>query len=221
MANESLLNRVMEMQQQGYTDEQISQILSQEGASPKEIIDAVNKSKIKTAVYHPEAVYPEAFAEQAIAFPQQAQAPLPASAVAPETPNAGMPRHYYPEYVQGMSTETVSEITEQIVNEKISSLTKNISDISAFKERIEKQVSMLDERLRKIESIIDELRAAVIRKLGEYGENIQEIKNEMSMMEDSFAKVMTPLAENVRKLEDLLGKEPTRISAKKTPVEKS
>lgn len=220
MADESILNRVIGMQQQGYSDEQISQILSQEGISPKEVTDSLNKSRIKAAVYQPEPFYPEQYAEQVVqpaAMPLQAQMPQPAAAMPtmPGAPAAEPSQQYYPEYVQGMSTETVSEITEQIVNEKITDLTKNISDISIFKERIEKQVSMLDERLRKIESIIDELKAAIIRKIGEHGENIREMKDEMGMMQDSFSKVMTPLAENVRKLEDMIGKEPTRISAKK------
>lgn len=221
MADKSTLNRVIGMQQQGYSDEQISQILSQEGISPKEIIDSINKSRIKAAVYQPEPFYPEQYAESQVqqpAMPQQVPMPQPAP-IMPSVSAAEPSQQYYPEYVQGMSTETVSEIAEQIISEKVTELTKNISDISVFREKIEKQVSILDERLRKIESIIDELRAAIIRKIGEHGENIREIKDEMGMMQDSFSRVMTPLAENVRKLEDMIGKEPTRISAKK-PVSK-
>jgi alcohol dehydrogenase class IV len=52
---------------------------------------------------------------------------------------------------------------------------------------------------------------SIIRKLGEHAENVKDIKDEMGMMQNSFTKVMTPLAENVRKLEDMLGK-PSRLT---------
>jgi len=210
MADESTLNQVMAMQQQGYTDEQIAAGLAEQGISPKDINDALNKSRIKSAVYQPEYAYPEPYPQQA----PQAQGAQPAQ-VAPAAPQGQAGQGYYPEYVQGMSTETVTEIAEQIISGKMDILSKSISDIAVFKEKIERQVSLLDERLKKIEGIIDELRISIIRKIGEYGENAQSIKEEMAMMQDSFSKVMTPLAENVRKLEDMLGKEPTRVSFKK------
>lgn len=210
MANNSLINRVVMMQQQGYSDDQIVASLGDEGLSPKEINDVMAKSKIKAAVYQPEYQYQ----------PQQAQYPMPAEQqpVAQAQPQPIQPQQQeqqaYPEYVQGMSTETVTEIAEQIVADKITELTKSISDISSFKERVTRQVVMLDERLKKIESTIEDLRSAIIRKLGDNAENVKEIKEEMGMMQNSFAKVMTPLAENVRKLEDMLGKsQPTRPKA--------
>jgi len=45
-----LLTRVMELQQQGYSDAQIVQALRQEGVNPSEISDAFSQAKIKTAV---------------------------------------------------------------------------------------------------------------------------------------------------------------------------
>jgi len=200
MANESLINHVVMLQQQGYSDEQIVASLGQEGLSPKEITDVMAKSKIKAAVYQPEYQYQAPEQQMPAQYPQPSYPAQPS----PEQPAA------YPEYVQGMSTETVTEIAEQVVSEKVTEISKNISDISAFKERVTKQTAMLDERLKKIESIIEDLKMSIIRKLGEHAENVKDIKDEMGMMQNSFTKVMTPLAENVRKLEDMLGK-PSRL----------
>jgi len=198
MANESIINRVIMMQQQGWMDDQIVATLGDEGLSPKEINDVIAQSRIKAAVYQPEYNYQQPEPTQ---FPteqpmSQSQERQPTQQQAPA----------YPEYVQGMSTETVTEIAEQIVNEKITDLSKNISNISSFKERVTRQIELLDERLKKVENMIDDLRTSVIRKLGENVENVREIKNEMGMMQNSFTKVISPLAENVIKLEGMLGK---------------
>jgi len=187
----NVLNRVMEMQQQGYPDDQISTILSEEGISPKEIADALNKSQIKAAVYQPEypAEYPEAqFAQQAAPGGGEAAGGMP----------SGPSQSKYPEYVQGMSSETVSEITEQIVTEKLNNVLKPIADISAFKESSLKKVSMIDDRLKKVESLIEELRSAITRRIGDFGQNVEEIKNEMSMMQDTFSKALKPIIERKR-----------------------
>lgn len=187
MAN-NVLNRVMEMQQQGYSDDQISMILSEEGISPKEITDALSKSQIKAAVYQPEAGYPETqFAQQAMPAGEAAGQGMPPGQARP-----------YPEYVQGMSSETVSEITEQIVTEKLTNVLKPIADISAFKESSIKKISMIDDRLKKVESLIEELRSAIIRKIGDFGQNVEEIKNEMSMMQDTFSKALKPIIERTK-----------------------
>ncbi len=44
------LDRVTQMQTSGMTDEQISSQLQQEGIAPKEVLDAINQAKIKSAV---------------------------------------------------------------------------------------------------------------------------------------------------------------------------
>jgi len=209
MANDSLINHVVMLQQQGYSDEQIVAALGQEGLSPKEITDVMAKSKIKAAVYQPEYTY-QAPAQQA-EYPTPEQ-PMPAQYPQPSYPSQTSVEQpaAYPEYVQGMSTETVTEIAEQIEIEKVSEISKHLSDISTFKERITTQIAPIDERLKKVESVIEDLKISIIRKLGEHAENVKEIKDEMGMMQNSFTKVMTPLAENVRKLEDMLGK-PSRL----------
>jgi len=48
----------------------------------------------------------------------------------------------------------------------------------------------LNERLKRIETIIDRLQASILEKIGSYGSNLDSIKKEMSMMQDSFSKTM-------------------------------
>ena len=178
---ENLLNKVMEMQQQGYQDDQIAMMLTDQGISPKDITDALNKSKIKAAVYQPE------YGQDAAAYSENQ---LPA-----QTQQAPTVQPNYPEYVQGMSSETVSEITEQLISEKLGNVLKSISDVSVFKERTDKRISLIDDRLKKIEMLVDELRSSIIRKIGDFSQNVEDIKNEMSMVQDSFSKIVRPVVE--------------------------
>ena len=61
-----------------------------------------------------------------------------------------------------------------------------------FTNRLNKNIS---ERLKRIESTIDGLQSAVLDKIGVYGSGLDSIKREMSMMQDSFGKVVNTLAD--------------------------
>jgi len=190
---ENLVKKVGEMKQQGMSDQDIAVALAEEGASPADINDAIGKSQIKAAVNQEPAG--EQMPDQYGGMPDQGAMP----------PEGGMPMQgagpgpgAYPEYVQGMSSETVSEIAEQIISEKLADLTKSITQIDVFRENTEKRIVNMDERLKKVESVIDELRSAIIRKFGENAENIEAVKNEMGMMQDSFSKVVKPWTEGAK-----------------------
>ena len=43
---------------------------------------------------------------------------------------------------------------------------------------------------KRIENIIDKLQISILEKVGSYGKNLENTKKEMSMMQDSFRKVM-------------------------------
>ncbi|MEM4230666.1 MAG: hypothetical protein QXF25_02220 [Candidatus Pacearchaeota archaeon] len=212
---DNLINRVLQMQQQGYTDDQIAMTLTAEGISPKEITDAINKSKIKAAVY---AEPPPAGVPEATGLEAYPATPMPGTPIGPEAAPTGGAG--YESYVPGMSSETVTEIAEQIVSEKLAEVTKSISNISVFKEKIEKQVSLLDERIKKVENIIEELRSAIIRKLGEFSQNVEDIKNEMSMMQDTFSKAIKPLAEKTKSERVQIGGREEKPEEKESFLEK-
>jgi len=94
-----------------------------------------------------------------------------------------------------INTDTVIEIAEQIFNDKISIITKQINDMEKFKTLTQLKVENLSSRMEKIESIINKLQLAILEKIGDYGKDIGSIKKEMQMMQDSFGKIITPLAD--------------------------
>jgi hypothetical protein len=98
----------------------------------------------------------------------------------------------YPQYEYqsgGISSDTIAEISEQILSEKVSEMRKHIEKALDFKNTMEAKVDHIDERIRRIEKIIDTLQSSVLRKVGDYVTNIEDIKREIQETQKSFAKL--------------------------------
>ncbi len=103
---------------------------------------------------------------------------------------------YYPQegYAPsaGADTDTIIEIADQLFSEKIKKIQKQIDSYSETSSLVQNKVDNVSERLKKIESIMDKLQIAILEKVGSYGQNLDSIKKEMSMMQDSFSKMISP-----------------------------
>ncbi len=97
------------------------------------------------------------------------------------------------------SQDTMSEVASQIVTEKTKSLSKKINDLGEMNSLLTSKVEKMDERLSRIESIIDRLQTSILRKANAQEQNIEDIKSEMGAMQDSFGKVINPLVSLARK----------------------
>jgi len=201
-----ILDEIKQMQQQGMADTDIIQRLSEQGYSPKDIDDATNQSRVKAAIYEEtgqEAVTNNSSGEMqpSMMNPVQQQAPQEQAYVQQTYPQYAPYSQEYDVYQPpspGISTETMTEITEQIVTEKLAEIRKNIGNIIEFKTLTEARVAGIDERLRKIESIINQLQASILGKIGSHFQEIQDIKQELGGMQESFSKVVNPLVDKAR-----------------------
>ena len=90
-----------------------------------------------------------------------------------------------------ISPDTITEISEQVVAEKLAPLRKDIEKILDLKTTMETKMEYLDERLKRIEKIIDRLQLSIMQKVGEYITNIDDIKKEITETQKSF-KAMAP-----------------------------
>ena len=55
-------------------------------------------------------------------------------------------------------------------------------------------------RVNKVESIIDKIHSAVLDKIASYGNELQPMRKEIEMMQDSFAKVINPLVDKSERI---------------------
>jgi DNA-binding transcriptional MerR regulator len=99
----------------------------------------------------------------------------------------------------GISPDTITEISEQVVSERISEIRKPLEKIMDFKTTIETKTEAIEERLKRIEKIIDTLQSSVLRKVGDYVTNIGDIKKELIETQKSFAKLAPGMKKHTKK----------------------
>ena len=193
------LEQINKMRMDGISDEEIVGRLQEQGVTPKAINDALNQAEIKKAVggygeNSPQAPRPQQYAPN-VQDVGEYSAPE-------EAPQSVGQQEYYPQegyaesYSQGTSdTGIIMEIAEQIFSEKTQKIQKQIKEVSDFKAIAESKINSLSDRLKRIEDMMDRLQISILEKVGSYGKNIENVQNEMQMMQDSFSKVINPLAD--------------------------
>ncbi|MBD3252589.1 hypothetical protein GF386_02570 [Candidatus Pacearchaeota archaeon] len=291
----STLDKVMQLKNQGQTDQQILNTLRQEGVSPREIMEAVSQSKIKTEInsQNPQqnqntsnqsqnpsanqtgnspqpgaypAGQPNPTTQQTTSQQQNTPTQQIQSSYQPSTmsQNSGSPQNQqvpqqqnqypyqqstmstqetqetqqqnpqqqteeysqyedyqppsdyrtqeYPEYQEGYpeysttgstDLETINDIAEQVVEERTASIKRQIDLFRKFREEAALAIEKLNQRLTKIENNFNEMQMAIIKKIGDYGDSINNISKEMRATQESFSKVLDPLTENIRNLKKI------------------
>jgi len=102
----------------------------------------------------------------------------------------------YGGYYQGTpetSTDMLIDISEQVFDEKMGAVMKKIDDLEEFKTLAQTKIEYLSERVKKLDALMDKLQIAILEKVGSYGKNLESVKKEMSIMQDSFRKTLDPL----------------------------
>jgi hypothetical protein len=212
----SLIKQIEDLKSGGKSDSDIVSTLRSQGYMPREIEDALSQFQVKSAVSQEYSMDPSM--QQSI---MSAPAPAP-QGFSPPAPQANQQDNYYQQessqgqydYSQGYSqegsqqypqysysapsSESISEVAEQVFDQKIAKIKSELSRIDDFKSDTEGKVNLLKERIKRIESIIDTLQDSIIRKIGEYGENIQELGKDLRATQDSFAKVVAPLTSSAK-----------------------
>lgn len=207
----AVLEQVLNMKRQGIPEQEIINELRQNGISPREINDALKQAQIKDAVTdYGDEMQPSMMAQGEVPTPSQSsqtyqpgsyedtQQAMPSQEYAPMPQQEYQPQeqqYYSPgattEYSAGMDTDTIIEIADQIVSEKIKKIQEQLENTSEMADLLKTKTENISDRLKKIETIIDNLQIAILEKVGSYGQNLENIKKEMSMMQDSFSKMVS------------------------------
>jgi hypothetical protein len=220
----SLINTIKSMQEQGMSNSQIIQNLKEQNYKPQQINNALQQASIKSAISPPQS--PQNQQEQTQNPPaptpsqnsntQQYTQPVetqnPTQQIptpAPETTQTNQttqeeyipqtPAQDYSYYEYSPQSGNVNDIAEEVVDEKIQEILKSLDKLNRFQTSTKKRITNLNNRLEKIEKTIEDLQQKIIGKIGNYGEAIENIKEDMDMMQDSFSKALSPLIKKGRK----------------------
>jgi hypothetical protein len=163
-------------------------------AEPPPTADSMSPYSYAPQNYPPQENYPQE-AYQQPGYPQENY--LPEEMQQENYPEEYAQQEEYPqEEGYGYSSAdsgTLIEIAEQVYADKAKKVLDNLDELSEFKTLSESQIKSFEERLRKLESIIDQLQISILERIGSYGKNLDTIRKEMSMMQDSFGKAVNPL----------------------------
>jgi len=207
----SALDRILQLQSQGMQDADVIRILREENVSPTEINDALNQAKVKAAVSDTDTSYP-----QTNEFSNMDQSIMQQEDIAPQNVNENVgptQTAQYPQYAsydqqqyyqpQGLDTETITEIAEQIVIEKFDEFNQKTGDLVSFKVEVQERIKDLNEKIKRIELSLDKIQQAIIGKIGDYGENLNFIKKDLSNVHETVSKLMNPLIDNYMEMKKL------------------
>ncbi len=214
------LDEIRRMQQEGRQDQEIVSTLKDYGIPDSEINESLAQAKIKQAIGAPpvleeeqpriisssqsktQGMQPSMLAkEEPLDTPENQLSPQqqnsPQQAQYPPTYQEEQANPQYQEYPQyesyqpyGAAADTISEIAEQIFSEKISPIKNKLDSILDIKTLTETKINYLDERLKRIEKIIDRLELSILQKVGEYTNNVEDIKNEVIETQKSFKSLL-------------------------------
>lgn len=197
-----LLEQVNQMKKEGRTEQEIITNFQDQGIAPKSIRDALSQSQIKQAISQEETEVPSP--EEDIYTPNPQMTPQTQEAYAPQQEfgvqgyeEQGYAPQGYDDQGQGydqgggLDTDTIIEISEQVFSEKIKDIQTQVETMQEFSTLATTKIKNIQDRLKRIETTIDKLQLSILDKVGSYGKDLESIKNEMSMIENSFSKVIS------------------------------
>ena len=201
-----IIDEIEKMRQEGMSEQEIALSLQQRGVPFQQIENALSQSQIKEAVTSDPAVplpssYPQDLSQDTLQAsimqsPQESlpETPAPAQEELQESPQQTYEPSYqqYPQYSQApLSSDTITEIAEQVVSEKLSNIRNKLEKTIELKTETETKLTSLNERLQRIEKIIDRLELSILQKVGEYAGNVSDLKKELIETQKSF-KSLSP-----------------------------
>ncbi len=190
-AQNSPVEQVLMMKQQGYTNNQIVQTLQSQGYNTSQIFDAINQAGLsgsfEEAVEQPETGMPD--------YGQSYQQPYQEQSYQSFQP----PREIQPP--ASIDEERIQEVAEAIIDEKWEELAKDIKKVIEWKEKSEDRIAKLEQQIIDIRLSIDSLTKSIMSRISSYDQNITEVGTEIKAMEKVFQKVLPNLTESVNKLD--------------------
>ncbi|MFT4303418.1 MAG: hypothetical protein ACMXYG_02560 [Candidatus Woesearchaeota archaeon] len=181
------INKVVELRSQGTPNNQIIQMLQNEGYSSDQIFDAMNQADMQNNIgqgMNEPNVYPNNVENPMNMQPQSFG-------------------NYEQERVNSSDRDVIEETTEAIINEKWKEFNNSMSKINEWKDKVEHKLTSIDSEFKNLQNNFDKLHHALIAKIGEYDQNILNVGTEIKAMEKVFQKILPTFTENVNELSRL------------------
>jgi len=229
------VDKVLQLRQQGYSNDQVIQSLQQEGYESSQIFDAMSQADIKGGVSGEERETPPAppggpapQSEPVSQQPQQQES----EQVQPQGQQQQYTQQQYAQQSSygmpppsssqgyGMDRQAIEEIAESIIDEKWDALMKNVDKIVEWKEATESKITKLQQKVKDLKERFESLHSGVLSKLSEYDQGIKGVSSDINAMEEVFKKTLPTFTKNVKDLSKLAKKMKPSSKSKKSRKKK-
>ncbi len=176
----NIVDEVINLRNQGLTDNLIATELKNQGYNPQEITQALAQKDFSSA----EELGPM-------------QSPVNQSfSTLPQQPAGGDENVY----------ERIEEIAESIIDEKWDELISEVKKIVDWKEKMEEKQNRISNDLQKLKEDFKVLHQGVLGKLEDYDNRMRDVSTELGAVGKVFKDVIPEFVENVKELKSLTGK---------------
>ncbi len=197
-------DRVIQLQQQGYSNDQIIQTLQQEGHNSSQIFDAMNQADIKGAVGGEDL--PGAQPGGPAPAPMQEAAPAPTIPLPPEEMPPPMPAPAEMPMPAAADRTAIEEVAESIIDEKWEELMKSVDKIVEWKEATESKLVKIEQEIKDLKERFEVLHKGILSKVSEYDKGIKGVGSDIKAMEEVFKKTLPTFTANISELSRLTKK---------------
>jgi DNA repair exonuclease SbcCD ATPase subunit len=197
VGSENLSSTILNLQQQGLSNNQIINQLQSQGYNSQQIFDAMNSVDPSNVPAGP------------------MQSPTPSASPDMQPPGMTMPGSGFaqaptPQETQPNSSgfeesrEKIEELAEAIIDEKWEELVKNINKIIEWKDKMEGDFAKIQQEIQDLKETFNQLHSSIIGKINEYDKNIVNVGTQVKAMEKVFEKVLPTFTENIGELKRIV-----------------
>jgi len=191
----SPVDLVLNMREQGLSNNQIITSLQREGYQTTEVFDAMNQADLQMANGSPmdnseTAMQNQVYPEELMDEPQQVERQPSYSY------NAPPPEPSY----NNQDVTKIEELVEAVVEEKWVDLVKDVNKIIEWKSKVESDTSSINQEIEDLKESFNELQKNIIGKIDEYDKNITNVSTNIKAMESVFQKAIPTFTENINEL---------------------
>ncbi|MDD5086496.1 MAG: hypothetical protein PHV16_01960 [Candidatus Nanoarchaeia archaeon] len=181
---------VLQMREQGLSNNQIISSLQREGYQTTQIFDAMNQADLSRAngapVQESQDYSQEQISPQELLYPNEQQ--FQQEEV-----------YEQPDYSQDDATK-IEELVEAVVEEKWVDIVRDIKKVVEWKSRVDSDIASIRQEINDLKESFNSLHKNIIGKIDEYDRNISNASTNIKAMENVFQKAIPRFTENINEL---------------------
>jgi len=229
-------DKVLNLRQQGMSDNQIVQQMQRENYSSEDIFNALSQADLKAQNAPGNLPPPMTQEPEAPSFSMKSQAAFDIKNPSPSPPqptpimqppsgivppgnslpspqNIPLQAHSAPQ--SNLDIDKIEEIAESIIDEKWDDLVKNVNKIIDWKAEMESKISELEDKNAHLQESFDKLHKGILNKIDDYDKTLLNVGAELKAMNEIFQKIMPTFTDNVQTLQRV-----TQKLSKPKPIKK-